>query len=198
MTVRSQMPALHLSLNMKFITFNEIALMCFSTDRNAYSRRKRVQSKKAIRQIRQQLPAFKDYYLNDCAVSVVYQWHTTGSIDTGNLMAGEKVIDDALTKCNVWYDDSQITKITHERVADTSDYVEVMIYLSDDLNNVSEHHRSYHKHSDYYEVRQGGHHVINFDSLDEVCDYINAEKKAVMDVLDKKHKTANTYEVIKH
>lgn len=187
---------LELTFHTTFINWNQIALMCYSRDRNAYSRNKRRETLFATNEIKKQLKDMKNYF-PEGAVKVLYEWHTTRRFDLGNLIAGEKVIDDVINSVRLWSDDSQITHVSHQRIADNVDYVRVVISNNDDPENIGFKRNQSHdnvKYSIYFQ----GKCIGTYNSIRGVCNAINAKPAQVQKVLDGVYRTVKGCEVREH
>lgn len=185
---------LELVFHTAFMTWSDVPNMCFSRDRNAYARAKRHQTRLAVHELKKQVD--RKNVFPDGAVSVSYEWHTTHKYDLGNLIAGEKVVDDVINEYGLWSDDSQITRVDHQRVADTADFVKVTISSADDPQNIDLHRnrKSSIKYSVYFEHRCIG----TYKSIRGVCRAIGAKPAQVQAVLDGKYRTVCGCEVRAH
>lgn len=114
-----------LKLETQLVTMNEIVQMCFSKYSNRYATTKKREQMFLKREILNQTD--KKNYFKGYNVICKYEWHTSGKFDLGNLSVGEKFIADSINELGLWDDDRYITKITHELVHDTQNYVIVTI-----------------------------------------------------------------------
>ena len=117
---------LELKIETQLITWNEVAGFCWSKDSNRYARTKKRQQAFVKHEIAGQLPEIKNFFGNK-PVRVIYEWHTSGAFDLGNLAAGEKFIADSFNELKLWDDDSTTKEIIHRYLQDECDFCAVTI-----------------------------------------------------------------------
>lgn len=188
------MSRLSFTLHTTFLDWNKVTLMCYSRDRNAYSRAKRRESALAVNEIKKQVE-LKNYFPSG-SVRISYVWHTTHKYDLGNLIAGEKVIDDVINETGLWSDDAQVTHIDHQRIADTKDFIEVTIESGNDPENIG--FKRGQRTSIKYSVYFHGKSIGTYTSIRGVCTAIHARPSEVQNVLDGKYRTVRGCEVKIH
>jgi len=116
---------LELKIETQLINWNEIAKMCWSSDKNKYGRTKKRQQLFIKHEINNQIEV--QNYFGDNNTSVSYDWHTSTHLDLGNMTAGEKFLADSINELGLWDDDRYIQEIKHKRVVDNENYVIVRI-----------------------------------------------------------------------
>ena len=117
---------LELKIETQLITWNEVAGFCWSKDSNRYARTKKRQQAFIKHEITGQLPEIKNFFGHK-PVRVIYEWHTSGAFDLGNLAAGEKFLADSFNELKLWDDDSTTKEIIHRYLQDECDFCAVTI-----------------------------------------------------------------------
>ena len=112
---------LELKIETQLVNWNEIAKMCWSSDKNKYGRTKKRQQLFIKHEIRNQIDV--ENYFGDNNTAVYYEWHTSTLLDLGNMTAGEKFLADSINELGIWSDDRYIQEIKHKRIEDVENYV---------------------------------------------------------------------------
>jgi Holliday junction resolvase RusA-like endonuclease len=146
-----KMQVVTVKIETALISWNEIAEFCFSRDSNRYSRTKKRQQAFIKHELANQLP--QENVFGKRPTKVVYEWHTSGKFDLGNLAAGEKFIADSFNEFGLWDDDAYTAEIVHKYIRDDEDYCQVTVSTTNPPRNLKKGVRKHVKKSKHWKTR---------------------------------------------